>query len=83
MFQRIADGVFAIAGAAGFSQFPEFFRQYVQRLGGRFDQAAVQQERIVAAARDHGTKITAISAYLVLSFPRKRESTLGFSGPVA
>ena len=54
MFQRIADGVFAIAGAAGLSQFPEFFRQYVQRLGGRFDQAAVQEERIVAAAREHG-----------------------------
>lgn len=54
MFQRIADGVFAIAGAAGLSQFPEFFRQYVQRLGGRFDQAAAQQERIVAAAREHG-----------------------------
>jgi hypothetical protein len=54
VFQRIADGVFAIAGAAGLSQFPEFFRQYVQRLGGRFDQAAVQEERIVAAAREHG-----------------------------
>ena len=54
MFQRIADGVFAIAGAAGFSQFPEFFRQYVQRLGGRFDQAAIQEGRIVAAAREHG-----------------------------
>jgi hypothetical protein len=54
VFRRIADGVFAIAGAAGLSQFPEFFRQYVQRLGGRFDQAAIQEERIVAAARDHG-----------------------------
>jgi hypothetical protein len=54
MIQRIADGVFAIVGAAGLSQFPEFFRQYVQRLGGRFDQAAVQEERIVAAAREHG-----------------------------
>jgi hypothetical protein len=54
VIQRIADGVFAIAGAAGLSQFPEFFRQYVQRLGGRFDQAAVQEERIVAAAREHG-----------------------------
>jgi len=54
VIRRIADGVFAIAGAAGLSQFPEFFRQYVQRLGGRFDQAAVQEERIVAAAREHG-----------------------------
>jgi len=54
VFRRIADGVFAIAGAAGFSQFPEFFRQYVQRLGGRFDQAAIQEGRIVAAAREHG-----------------------------
>lgn len=58
MLQRLADGVFAIVGAACLSQFPEFFRQYLQRLGGRFDQAAVQEGRIAAAARDHGLTLT-------------------------
>lgn len=54
VIQRLADGLFAIAGAAGLSQFPEFFQQYLQRLGGRLDQAVVQENRIAGAARDHG-----------------------------
>ena len=54
VFQRLADGLFAIAGAAGLSQFPEFFQQYLQRLGGRLDQAVVQENRIAGAAREHG-----------------------------
>lgn len=54
VFQRVADGIFAIAGAAGLSQFPEFFNQYLQRLGGRLDQAKVQEGRIIEAARDNG-----------------------------
>lgn len=33
-----------VAGAAGFSQFPEFSQQYVQRLGGAVDEL----ERVVA-----------------------------------
>lgn len=58
MFQRLADGLFAIAGAATLSQFPAFFQQYLQRLGGRLDQASVQAARIAAAARDHGLETT-------------------------
>lgn len=57
MIRRLADGIFAVAGAAVLSQFPEFFRQYLQRLGGRFDQAAAQEARIAAAAREHGLAI--------------------------
>ena len=57
MFQRLADGIFSIAGAAGLSQFPEFFQQYIQRLGGRLDQAVVQKERIAAAAREHALAV--------------------------
>jgi hypothetical protein len=57
MFRRLVDGIFAIAGAAVLSQFPEFFRQYLQRLGGRLDQAALHEARIAAAAREHGLSI--------------------------
>jgi len=53
IFQRLADGIGAVAGAASLSQFPAFYVQYVQRLGGRLDQASVQRDRILAAARDH------------------------------
>lgn len=58
VFQRLADGVFAIAGAAGLSQFPEYYRQYLQRIGGRLDQALVQEGRIAAAAREHGLAVS-------------------------
>ena len=54
MFRRLADGIFAIAGAAGLSQFPEFVQQYEQRLGGRLDQALIQEGRIAEAAARHG-----------------------------
>ena len=53
MFRRLADGIFAIAGSAGMSQFPEFYQQYAQRLGGRLDQALIQEGRIVEAAARH------------------------------
>jgi ABC-type transporter Mla subunit MlaD len=35
----LADRVLAVAGAFLFSQAPEFFQQYLQRLGGRLDEA--------------------------------------------
>jgi hypothetical protein len=53
MFRRLADGIAAVAGAAVLSQFPEFFQQYIQRLGGRLDQALVQRDRLLAAAGEH------------------------------
>jgi hypothetical protein len=57
MIQRLADGIAAVVGAAALSQFPEFYQQYLQRLGGRLDQAAVQRDRIVAAATEHALAI--------------------------
>src|SRR5690606_35291608 len=53
MFRRLADGIVAVAGAAALSQFPAFFQQYLQRLGGRLDQALLQRDRILAAAGEH------------------------------
>ena len=57
MIRRLLNGLAAVAGAGGFSQFPAFYLQYLQRLGGRLDQAQVQVERIAAAARDQGLTV--------------------------
>ena len=51
MLNRLINGLAAFAGAILLSQFPAFYDQYLQRLGGRLDQARVQVERIDAAAR--------------------------------
>lgn len=40
----------AAAGGSATSQFPEFFQQYLQRLGGHADQAEIQATRIREAA---------------------------------
>lgn len=54
---RIANGVAAVAGAGVTSQFPEFYQQYLQRLGGRLDQALVQEARIYEAAQSQGLTV--------------------------
>lgn len=56
-FGRIANGLAAILGAGFASQFPEFYQQYVQRLGGRLDQAELQEARIAQAAEDQGLSV--------------------------
>ena len=44
------------AGALLLSQFPEFFQQYTQRLGGRLDEVRAQvsslEERAVESGKD-------------------------------
>ena len=64
MFRRLTDGIFAIAGAAGLSQFPEFVQQYSQRLGGRLDQALIQEGRIAEAAARHDMSPEEYAAHL-------------------
>ncbi len=49
--RRFVTGFVALAGAAVFAQFPAFYGDYLQRLGGRLDQARVQVERLERAAR--------------------------------
>lgn len=53
MFARILYSLGAVAGGAAFSQFPEYYAHYVQRLGGRIDQARARaaEIRIDAAAK--------------------------------
>jgi hypothetical protein len=57
MIRRLLNGLAAVAGAGGFSQFPAFYIQYLQRLGGRLDQAQIQVDRIAAAARDQSLSL--------------------------
>ncbi|MET4805137.1 DUF2937 family protein [Limibacillus sp. MBR-115] len=51
---RLADFLTGAAGALLTSQFPAFYGQYLQSLGGRLDQARLQAERLrdVAASLD-------------------------------
>ena len=41
MIGRIVNGVFAIAGAGGLSQFPEYYQQYTSVLFGRIKEAEI------------------------------------------
>jgi hypothetical protein len=54
MIGRILNGLAAIGGAGTASQFPAFYQQYLQRLGGRADQARAQAERVQEAALSLG-----------------------------
>ena len=49
----------ALAGAVLLSQFPAFYDQYLQRLGGRLDQARIESARIVEAARQENLSLAA------------------------
>ena len=57
VFSRIANSVAAIAGAGLASQFPAFYLQYVQRLGGHLDHARLGGERIGTAANALGMSV--------------------------
>ena len=51
MLTRLTRALAALTGAVLLSQFPAFYDQYVQRLGGRLDQAWLDIARIETAAR--------------------------------
>ena len=59
MIGRILNGLFAVAGAAGFAQFPAFYQQYLQRLGGRRDQARLDIAQILQDAQSLGQTLQA------------------------
>jgi hypothetical protein len=46
-----------LLGAGVLAQFPAFFQQYLQSLGGRLDQAELQEARVLAAAEHHGLTV--------------------------
>jgi hypothetical protein len=64
MFHRVLSGIAAASGAALTTQFPAFFDQYLQSLGGRLDQARLHAARIQEAARDNGLELAAYLARL-------------------
>ena len=46
--------LFGLIGAVLLSQFPEFFQQYVQRLGGRLDEVTMQVQALDRRAGEAG-----------------------------
>jgi hypothetical protein len=48
--EGILDRVLCLLGAVGFCQLPEFIQQYLQRLGGRLDEARRQLAQFEAVA---------------------------------
>jgi len=54
MISRLLNGLAAILGATSFTQFPAFYQQYLQRLGGRLDQARLEIDRLLRDARGAG-----------------------------
>ena len=50
--ETLLDRVLCVAGAVGLSQAPEFYQQYLQRLGGHLDEAIMQLARFQAVAHE-------------------------------
>ena len=67
MIGRIVNGIAAAIGAVVFAQFPEFYQQYLQRLGGRLDQAKLDVERIMEDAATLGRTLEAYMQELLAS----------------
>ena len=64
MIGRLLNGLAATLGAAGFAQFPAFFQQYLQRLGGMLDQARLDVARLLKDAQSQGQTLEAYLAEL-------------------
>ena len=65
MLKRLIQGIAALAGGALFSLFPGYYLAYLQRLGGRLDQARLQIARIEEAARVEGYGIANYITYFL------------------
>ncbi len=52
--ESLLDRVLCVLGAVGLSQAPEFFQQYLQRLGGHLDEARRQLASFENVARQSG-----------------------------
>jgi hypothetical protein len=57
MLARLFYSLGAATGGAAFSQFPEYYAHYVQRLGGRIDQARLRAEEIREDAAAKGLSV--------------------------
>jgi hypothetical protein len=59
MIARLLNGLAGTVGAAAFAQFPAFFQQYLQRLGGMLDQARLDVARLLKDAQSQGQTLEA------------------------
>ncbi len=64
MIGRLLNGLASLFGAGAFAQFPAFYQQYLQRLGGRLDQTRDDLQRLMADAQTLGRSIEAYIAEL-------------------
>lgn len=60
--ETLLDRVLCVAGAVGLSQAPEFYQQYLQRLGGHLDEAVMQLARFQAVAHESGITLAELIA---------------------
>lgn len=55
--ERLLDRLLCVTGAVTLAQAPEFFQQYLQRLGGHLDEARRQLARYEQVARETGVTL--------------------------
>jgi len=60
--ETLFDRILCVAGAVTISQAPEFIQQYLQRLGGRLDEARRQLSQFDDVARKSGLTIDQLAA---------------------
>ncbi len=60
--EKFLDRALCVAGAILFSQLPEFFQQYLQRLGGHLDEARRQVAQFQATAAQSGLTLDQLIA---------------------
>jgi hypothetical protein len=60
--EGLLDRVLCVVGAVAFSQVPEFIQQYLQRLGGRLDEARRQLDQFRTAAEQSGLTLGQLTA---------------------
>ncbi len=73
MFARLFYSLGAVTGGAAFSQFPEYYAHYVQRLGGRIDQARERAAEIRADAAEKGLSVEDYVETFLQSTPHSLE----------
>ena len=75
MIGRILNSLIALAGGAGLTQFPTYYQQYLQRLGGRLDQTRADVARMIADAESLGRSLEAyLGELMAYGTPEARQS---------
>src|SRR3546814_5743541 len=73
MLARLLYGLGAATGGSLLSQFPEYYIHYVQRLGGRVDQARLRAAEIREDAATMGLSVEDYVASFLDSAPHRSE----------